>query len=349
VRRASLLAPLLLFCASCASAPKCPTTVARPRPKPVIRDQLSDAERDIEELVLTTYARLLIDAEESATPVQVQVPAASSNFDEEPALTAFVQEQIAGYLRNQIKLSVQPELTAAVEGVLEQHIIATRDAAGHVTELHLLALLKEAKTGRALASATLPITRVPQTQAYLAYEQQHANDAQGPAYARLRIQAINVGKRYEALERVSQTEDHESKTGSAQVTGSGGYQHNDQANHGSGSANVSATQSTTTSRESYQSFGTSGWYPMEQQVQLNGASYKQDRDGLFLDQVVPPGSYQGLVSFRIGFWDAVSQSQVVGKKIARAFSLNVERGQNRHVNIVFVCDETHRDIRIESD
>ena len=52
------------------------------------------------------------------------------------------------------------------------------------------------------------------------------------------------------------------------------------------------------------------------------------------------------VSFREGFWDATTQRQVAGKKIERAFRVNVDRGQNRHVSIVFVCDDKQRDIRI---
>jgi hypothetical protein len=155
-----------------------------------------------------------------------------------------------------------------------------------------------------------------------------------------------VGKHFQTLERVSTDEYQSSSRSSASVSGSGNYKSSRGSGYGSGSGSGSAAVNSSGSTSRYRDFGTSGWYPMDQQVTLNGSSHKLDRDGLFLDEAVPAGTYQIVVSFREGFWDAVGKRQVEGKKHEKAITVNAGRGENVRLNVVFVCDDKNRDIVI---
>jgi hypothetical protein len=242
---------------------------------------------------------------------------------------------------------VRPEANIDVDSVLEQHVVATHDVAGARTALVLVALVKNAKSGAVIAGSSFPIAQLPRTAEYLAYAKMHAGDgAVAAAQTRLRITADNVGKHFQTVERVSTVEYQTSSRSNANVSGSGNYKGSRSSGYGSGSGNASANVNSTSRTSKYRDYGTSGWYPMDQQITLNGSPHKLDRDGLFLDEQVPPGSYQIVVSFREGFWDAVANRQVEGKKHQKAITVKAERGENVRLNVVFVCDEKNRDILI---
>ena len=233
---------LLAVGAACGAAVPNACPKVAPKPKPVVQDQLLTAKQQVEELVLGAYEQQLIDASESGARIPIHVAATSTNFDEDRPFAVFIGSQTSAYLSDQVKLSVQPEMNTTVAGLLEQHVIATRDAGGNLKGLALLAVLKDARSGAVLASTILPVSDVARSQEYLAFKTQFTPDSQPGVEARIRIEGVNISKGFETLERVSQSEYTESSSGSAQASGSGSYSGSRRSGHGSGSGSVSGTK-----------------------------------------------------------------------------------------------------------
>lgn len=336
---------LALALSACASAPTCPEVAPKP-PPPEKVNQLLDAKQRIEAMVLDAYERELLEFLQTGKEMTIHVVGVESNHAEQPALGSFIWRQTATYLHDNVKLAVEPQRSMTVDGVLEQYVVARRDAGGNLMEIELLAMLKDAKSGTVLASTIVPITEVPAETEYRTYAASYTPANRTQVQARLRVEAVNVGKGYETMEKVAMLERRYSSSSSAQARASGSYHGRRGSRSGSGRANVSGSRQGRSSTTAYRHRGTSGWYPMQQQLTINGTTYKLDRDDVFLDETIAPGTYDVEVSFREGFWDASTRRQVEGKKFRESFSVTIGRGQHLAVKVAFICDEERREIKI---
>ena len=92
----------------------------------------------------------------------------------------------------------------------------------------------------------------------------------------------------------------------------------------------------------------SGYYPAEQKCIINGKTYTIKEEDIFYNDIISSGSIEIIASCRAGSWDAIKSKQQIGKKISKKFYMDINKNDDISVNIIFIFDGDHHDIKVEA-
>lgn len=271
--------------------------------------------------------------------IKVHIKKISSNYLDELPLSDYLYHNIKSHIAKELQFSTVPLKDPDLDCVVEIHIIQNYNGS-----LDSLNIIIDPKDNVILYAFMQTLKNIIFSPGYLSYKKHYKGPTQEVS-AYLFVKAINLGESYEDYE--IKTPSTTKSYGYSKRKGTGYIEKEKSDIRYKGGYETKSDYQNTREYIRRKDFGTSAFFPANQICIINGDKFKIDEKDIFYDDFIGAGTLEFVVSFQEGFWNAETKKQTLGKKHRKKFYLELDKGNDIKVEIIFVCKSDQKDIDVK--
>jgi len=271
--------------------------------------------------------------------IKVHIKKTSSNYLHELPLADYLYHNIKSHIAKEHQFSIVPLKDPELDCVVEIHIIQNYNG-----RLDLLNVIKDQKDNVILYAFMQTCKNIILSPGYLSYKKHYKGPTQEES-TYLFVKAINLGESFEDYKE--RTPSIIKRHGSIKRKGTGHLREEKSKTKYKAGYNTESDYQTTSEYIRRKDFGTSAFYPANQMCIINGNKLKIDEKDIFYNDFIGAGTLEFVVSFQEGFWDAETKRQTLGEEHRKKFYLELDKGDDIKVEIIFVCKGDQKDINVK--